>query len=273
MKKGHPFFLTTLIKFIDRFPLWIVVLLSLAGYCLLVFWFPLPVNYNRKPPLDIRSFTPSLLTGMAYGLLFCFLSGLFLVAYRRVRRSSRPLGLAPILGVSFLLSLPLLLVYPINANDIYRYVIRGRVASVYGENPFTIAPNAHMEDPFLPFAGEWAVETSPYGPIWELTASTLTGATGDNLLLGLLSFKSLMLLAFTGTTVVLWALSRLLGTGDVDIGQEDLVERSAATVLWAWNPALLFMFMIDGHNDVLMIFWLVLGLLVIKRGIQRQDSC
>ena len=48
--------------------------------------------------------------------------------------------------------------------------------------------------------------------------------------------------------------------------REVLVERSANTVLWAWNPALLLIFMVNGHNDALMIFWLLLGLLVMQRG-------
>jgi hypothetical protein len=33
----------------------------------------------------------------------------------------------------------------------------------------------------------------------------------------------------------------------------------ALTLLWAWNPAALLMFVVDAHNDALMIFWLLLG--------------
>ncbi len=82
--------------------------------------------------------------------------------------------------------------YPINANDIYRYVIRGRVTSIYEKNPFIVSPDDHLEDPFLPFAGEWAKETSPYGPLWEIVASNITARTG-NLLFGCYRLSSLAL--------------------------------------------------------------------------------
>jgi hypothetical protein len=41
--------------------------------------------------------------------------------------------------------------------------------------------------------------------------------------------------------------------------------RAAHTLLWAWNPALLLIFIMNGHNDGLMIFWLLLGLWLVQR--------
>jgi hypothetical protein len=37
-------------------------------------------------------------------------------------------------------------------------------------------------------------------------------------------------------------------------------------LLWAWNPALLLILSVDGHNDGLMIVWLLLGWLLMSRG-------
>ncbi len=34
-------------------------------------------------------------------------------------------------------------------------------------------------------------------------------------------------------------------------------ERAGLTLLWAWNPSLLLIFAMDGHNDALMITWLL----------------
>lgn len=238
-----------------RLSLPVIVLLSLLGYGLIALWFPLVPHIAQVPPGDIRSFAPTLPGGIAYALLVIGLFALLVPAFRRAERSgtgSRPL-LFILIG-SFLLSLPLLLTYPINATDIYRYVIRGRIASVYGQSPFTVPAAGFTNDPFISLAGEWAGETSPYGPIWELVASGITAISGDNLLAGVLLFKLLALACFLATTVVLWS---LLPEGR---------SRAAYTLLWAWNPALLLIFVVDGHNDALMVLWLTLGYWLTQRG-------
>ncbi len=243
-----------LVQIIFRWPLWLAAGLSLAGYWLARFWFPLRPFFNQLPLSDIRTFTPSWEHGILYAVWLGMLYGLYWLAYRRVRQQGAPLWV--ILGTAVLLAIPLLKTYPINANDVYRYVIRGRITSVYDENPFVVPPTAIEDDPFLPFAGEWAGAASPYGPVWELTAAAVTAVTGDNLFLGLTAFKLLGLAAHLAVAVLIWqALA--------DMPQNI---RAGRTLLWAWNPALLLMFVVDGHNDALMLFWLLLGWLLAQRG-------
>jgi hypothetical protein len=235
--------------------LWLIFLASLVGYGLAWVWFPLRPYYNHLPLSDIRTFTPSLLHGLAYGVWLSVLYGLYWLAYRTVRQRERPFPLPLILITTLLLALPLLQTYSINANDIYRYVIRGRIGTVYGQNPFVTPPNALSGDPFLSFAGEWAGATSPYGPIWELLATAVTTLSRDNLYLGLVLFKTIGLAAHLAVTGLIWWL----------LAQRPAAERAARTLLWAWNPALLLMFVVDGHNDVFMLFWLLLGWWVMQR--------
>ncbi len=240
---------------LGRLSLPVIVLLSLLGYGLIALWFPLVSHIAQAPPGDIRSFAPTLPGGIVYALLVTGLFTLLVPAFRRVERNgagSRPLF--SILAGSFLLALPLLFTYPINATDIFRYVIRGRIASVYGQSPFAVPAANFTNDPFISLAGEWAGETSPYGPIWELVASGITAISGDNLLAGVLLFKLLALICFLATSALLWS---LLPEGR---------SRAAYTLLWAWNPALLLIMVVDGHNDALMILWLMLGYRLTQRG-------
>ena len=169
---------------------------------------------------------------------------------------SAPPRLALMLLAAILFGLPLLQTFPYNATDVYRYFIRGRVYSVYQQSPFAVPPNNFRDDPFLPLAGEWADETSPYGPIWELVAATVGQVSGDNLYLSLILFKALGLLAHTAGAALIWNLLHEAETG----------VRSALTLLWAWNPALLLMFVVDAHNDALMLACLLLGLSLLQRG-------
>ena len=233
--------------------LWPWAAAGLAGSVLLALWFPLAPNVGRVPPADVRTFAPTPLAGSLYALLLLALHGVYLAAVGRAARATRrPLALA-LLGAA-LCALPLLFAYPINATDVYRYLIRGRIAAVYGQSPFVAPPATFIGDPFLPLAGEWAGETSPYGPLWEVVAAGVAGLSGDRLLLGVWLFKLLAVACFLAATAVLWA---ALG---------DRPGRTTATLLWAWNPALLLTFALNGHNDALMLLWLLLGYWLGQRG-------
>ncbi|HRN67265.1 MAG TPA: hypothetical protein PLD89_03995 [Promineifilum sp.] len=232
-----------------------VLLMSTAGYGLMALWFPLRPNVAVSPPADIRTFAPTLLAGIAYMALVVAQFALLIIAFRRAEHEG--VGARPLLFIlagGLLLALPLLWAYPVNATDIFGYVIRGRIAGVYGESPFLVPAATFVGDPFMPLVGEWAGLTTPYGPLWELPAAGLMAISGDNLLLSVLLFKGLALVAFLATTTLIWSLLPV-GTG-----------RAAYTLLWAWNPGLLLTFILDGHNDAVMIFWLVLGFWVARRG-------
>ncbi|UCG24714.1 MAG: hypothetical protein JSW55_01575, partial [Chloroflexota bacterium] len=128
--------------------------------------------------------------------------------------------------------------------------------SVHGQSPFLVPVAGLDEEPFGLLAGEWANETSPYGPIWELTAGAATRVTPDDLAVGLITFKGIAALAFLACGLLIW-----LAMADVAPAR-----RSALTLLWAWNPALLLIFAMDGHNDSLMLLWLLLGWWLMVRG-------
>jgi alpha-1,6-mannosyltransferase len=247
-----------LLNFLDNrpVPLWLLVSLSFVGYLILSFWFPLRPYFNVSPSLDIRSLAPSLAAGLAYVVLICLLYALYLLAYRLISTREDGLSLLSILLVAAAFCLPLLLTYPINATDIYRYFIQGRISAVYNENPFTLPPSALEGDPYAPLAGEWADFTTPYGPIWELAAGTLTRVAPGDLWTSMLLFKGLAALAFLAGAMMIW----------LSLSRSNTSNRAGATVLWAWNPTLLLIFAMDGHNDSLMILWLLSGWWLVDRG-------
>ncbi|WP_420628381.1 polyprenol phosphomannose-dependent alpha 1,6 mannosyltransferase MptB [Candidatus Leptofilum sp.] len=233
-------------KFTPKLPnlIWLAAA-SLAGYLLFWWWFPLRPYFNTVPLQDVRSFALSLWAGLGYGLLLLALFGLYWLAFRAVQSEQSKPSLLFLLGTAVLFAIPLLQTYPINANDLYRYVIRGRVSSVYQQSPYATPPNAFPDDPFLPLAGEWADATSPYGPLWELLAAGTAAVTQNNLWAGLLAFKLVGLLAHLACGWLIWQL----------LAQTDAAKQRGFALLWLWNPALLLMFVVDGHNDVLMMVW------------------
>jgi hypothetical protein len=248
-------------KAIYKIPARYLVLLSFFGYVLLAFFFPLLPNYDLQPVGDIRTFAPEIGGGFLYGLLILILFAFYWLLYHQTLEKPS-LSLISILGISCLLGVPLLFMYPINANDVYRYVIRGLISSRYGLSPFEYAP-ADFGDALYPLlAGEWYGATSPYGPLWEMTSFLVTSIGQENFLVDILIFKLIGLLSFVGAGLILWILFTLRTpkTGSTDN------ERLALTVLWALNPALLLSFVGNAHNDALMIAVLLLGWLVINLG-------
>ena len=238
----------------QKIPLWLIASFSLLGYFGIRIWFPLTPYFEQVPPMDIRNFTPTLASGLAYGFLILILFALFALAYQRVQFQPPP-KVWGILIATLLFCLPLLQTYPFNATDIYRYIIRGRVNSVYDESSYAIPPSSFPDDPFSAFAGEWAYETSPYGPVWELIATAVTGLLGENLYALLFTFKIIGMVAHLGCTLLIW---RILANAPPH-------KQAGYTLLWAWNPALLLTFVADAHNDVLMIFWLLFGLWIMRQ--------
>lgn len=234
---------------------WLLALLSLAGYVALSLWFPLRPYFNRSPSPDIRSLAPSLGEALVYALLLCLLYGFYGLAYRYIRNGHGRVSTVAVLLAAATFCVPLIFAFPINATDAYRYFIRGRISSVHGQSPFDVPVADLADEPFAPLAGEWAAETSPYGPLWELAAASVTSLVPDNLWLGLLLFKGLA------------ALSLLLVGGLIWLSMPDISppKRDALLLLWAWNPSLLLIFAMNGHNDAFMLTWLAFGYWLMAR--------
>jgi len=234
---------------------WLLALLSLAGYVALSLWFPLRPYFNHSPSPDIRFLAPSLMESALYAILLCSLFIIYWLAYRYVKKRGAGLSWSLVLVTAAAFCLPLIFTFPVNATDAYRYFLRGRISSVHRQSPYSTAVDDLSEEPYAPLAGEWASETSPYGPIWETAAAGITFVSADNLWLGLLAFKIFAALCFLAAGVIIW-----LSSAGVPGSR-----RAGLLLLWVWNPSLLLIFAVDGNNDALMLLMLLVGWLLIAR--------
>lgn len=232
-----------------RIPFVVYPGLLLLGTGVLALWFPLRAHH-ADGLADLYKLAPSPAAGLAYALLLLLL---FAACWGAAAQPPARLRVAHVLALGALLALPAIPVYPINANDIFRYWLRGRVTAVHGANPYLVAPAAYPDDPFAALGGEWATATSPYGPLWELVDALVVFAVGERLLAGLLLFKLIGWLALIAAG---WVLAQTADTH---------AERVRRALLWTWNPALVLMFVVDAHNDGVMLLWLLLGVWVGRR--------
>lgn len=217
-----------------------------AGYAAL---YPLTVHAHAGRPFDLeqlsraRPWAAGVYVVGLIALFAAFWAALQVVQQERVR-------LRLIVAFGLLFGLTLVWLYPVTATDLFQYVLRARVRVVHGANPLTVPANRFPDDPLLPFAGEWADNLSPYGPAWELLAEGIAWLGASGAVSGALAYKGVALLAYLACVgLLVW------GTrGDAH-----------ALMLFAWNPLVLLQGPGNGHNDVLMLAWVLLALLLWER--------
>jgi hypothetical protein len=159
-----------------------------------------------------------------------------------------------IFGLMF--GLTLVWLYPVTATDLFQYVMRARIGVVYGANPMAVTPEHFPNDPLLPFVGEWKNIVSPYGPAWELLAGAVARLGFTGAVLGALAYKAVAWLAYLACLALLaWGTRPAEGNGN----------RSRALLFFAWNPLVLLQGVGNGHNDLVMLAWLLLAVVIWQR--------
>jgi alpha-1,6-mannosyltransferase len=231
---------------------WPIVAIGLlsAGIYAAAFTLAWPLwQYYGQPQADYAWFGRYTQSSQAiYVGAFAVLFALQYVAYRLVRAQPEAAPLDMIVAGQVIFGILNVWIYPAAALDLYDYLMYGRIVLEYGGNPFLQPPSA-FPDPLVAYS-PWPNERSVYGPLWQLISLLPTALAGESLLRGLVAFKLLGLVTFIGCAMVIW---RLLTR---------LCPRHAAsgTLLFAWNPLLQFELVGNGHNDVVMVFFVLLAL-------------
>ena len=245
--------------------------LTLAIYAIFVIAFPLGPNVLRDgggPASDLemlmrpfRWFAPLYVLGVIalYVLFWRAMRLAVRLAKESPKEAMRLRGLA--LGAGIVCGLVLLWLYPISAIDVLGYVVRGRLWAVYGSSPLVTPPDAFPEDPYTGFAGEYADRLSPYGPIWEIAAQIPLRLGALGMVSGVIGMKLLVLAVYVACAV-------LIGWGN--LWEETRVRGHStplmALLFFAWNPLILMQGVGNGHNDLLMIAFMLLAVVLRQRG-------
>ena len=229
---------------------------SVALYGIVASAYPLP-RYAQSPRLyDLVSLAGSGAPGaLFYAGVVVSLLLLYWLAWRTLSRAPRePRGSRPLvfLVVVFagIAAVALVWLYPINATDLLQYFFRSRIGTVYGGSPLVDAPIRYYTDPYFYVVGEWRSIASPYGPLWELLAAAAARLVKGALLPSLIALKSLSLLSYGGCLVLVHAI----------LGRLAPRRQVSGTLLFAWNPLILFEWIGSGHNDSVMFLFILLGI-------------
>ncbi len=147
---------------------------------------------------------------------------------------------------------PVLLSPPLFTRDVYSYLAQGALA-LRGLDPYQVGPsklppgaiadNVHYV---------WQTTPAPYGPLFILIAKTMNRLVGEDLILGVIGMRLVLL---TGLAVLVVALPRLA----------DQLGGDRTVTLWLViaNPLTVVHLVGGPHNDLLMIGLLAVGTLLV----------
>ncbi len=139
------------------------------------------------------------------------------------------------------------------SHDILVYAGYSRLVTTYQVNPYFVPLSAYPHDPFMPL-NYWSKSTSAYGPVWLAICSLWGFVLGPQPLGYVLAFR---LFALAAHLLNIWLVITILRTS----GQSSRVVTLGA-LLYAWNPLVLLESSLGGHNDVFMVTFLLVGVLL-----------
>lgn len=143
-----------------------------------------------------------------------------------------------------LFSIILLFIWPVASNDLFSYIYQGRVFFIHQANPYLNTYSQFSYDSFYNLiSNRWSFSVSPYGPLFNIIAGVLSWLGKSSLLFSVVLFKSLFLGAHLLTSYLIYKISNL-----------------KTFLIYALNPLVIFELIINGHNDAIVILFLVLFL-------------
>lgn len=145
---------------------------------------------------------------------------------------------------------------PLTSTDVFYYMGTGWSQAHYEVNPYYTSVESILKDEELYDANSpdemllrmprvWRDTTIVYGPVWPFICNLLSGLSGGNVALGLFIYKLFNLMLYLLSCYLIFKITK---------------GKKWATLLFALNPLLLFDGLANVHNDLLVVFLILLGL-------------
>lgn len=152
-----------------------------------------------------------------------------------------------------IVSLLFFIMLPLTSTDVFYYIGTGWSEAHYKVNPYYTSVNEVMaeseeaanDDMLLKMKGIWSGQTIVYGPAWPLICKILSGLSMGNLFLALFIYKLFNLGLHLINTYLIYKITN---------------KRNIFALLYGINPLILFDGLANVHNELVLIFLILLGL-------------
>jgi alpha-1,6-mannosyltransferase len=231
------------------------LVLFILGQCALV---AVTAMHGGMTVLDVRAPIDIFTTG---GALFWIELALLAFVFAVYIHAARDIALPASTLWKALVVVTLLAVLqaPTTSRDVYHYVTLGRIAGVYGLDPYVAVYPIVPVDPFLPFV--WYGGTSNYGPLAILVFVIAGWLSVVHPALGIVFLKLVSAGAHLACSWFVWRLAAAL-------------EQPPARALFlvGFNPLMLHELVGNGHNDGLAVMLALASLWLLHRERWRASA-
>ncbi len=179
-------------------------------------------------------------------LLFLLIATIAVGGYLYSLRQKISLKITIVFAVLF--QVILFFSYPILSTDIFSYLSTERVATEHNQNIWKVKPAAFQEDKFSKLA-DWKDTTSIYGGTHFSLYYLLPKLEHNNLVLLIIGYKFIAFLFSLATMAVVYMLLMFIKNKSV----------ASSMRLLFWNPLYILEIAGSGHNDIVMIFFMLLA--------------
>lgn len=164
------------------------------------------------------------------------------------QRASSRLMLFAVAGMGLLFSFTNAWALPNLNTDIFNYIMRGRVAAVYGENPYSVAVDEFPDDPLYPYASDrFTAEPGGKLPTWMVLNVLLAKISGHSPVTNVLTYRHALLLINGASLVLVILVMRAI----------DARRTVTAAVVYSWNPVIIMFG--QSKTDTVMAFFVLLA--------------
>lgn len=248
-------------SWVERNPLRFLILLGILTEVLYLVFFTLPFllpdpeHYGWLADI-VKLSENKVSSSIAFATAIIALFVLYYLGWRVCRREASNKVTLTIFVFASLFGITLIFMYPITAIDMFNYFFAGRIFTHYHQNPMVVAPYQFSDDPLGWTALCFWWTPSPYGPLWSLLSAIPNLLGGDNLLLNLLLLKVEMVIFYLMSALLIYRI----------LSKVKPHYRNAGLFLFAWSPLVLYEGIGNGHNDIVMMFFVLLGIYAIVQG-------
>src|SRR5579862_3330346 len=184
-------------------------------------------------------------------IFWCYVAVLSMCRSGELRGRARAWALA----IPVLINLMLVPMIPRLSQDLFSYLAHGLLGVVPGGNPLTQPADAVRDAVVGANLVEWGWHTypgiTPYGILWTRTEVAIAALSHGDVFTGMLLFKAVAVIASLGSGALIWAV----------LGRINARLQLLGTLAYLWNPLVVMEFAGEGHNDALMVFFVMAALL------------
>lgn len=227
-----------------NFPLLLCVTFLLASFAAL---FLMPYLRKILNDQEIPSFTPEI---TSYFFLISTLQMALYYLFWRFFRNDFKTHFRLLLLLSLVAAAIFFILPPQGAVDINNNIFFSKIMVDYGANPYIHPIKEFSNDVFSPETNRWWKGVTPYGPVWSLLSLVPYKLSGPLLAQKIFSFRAFNL--------IFWAAAGYLIFLILKKTKPDLAHQ--ATIVYLFNPLILFEAINNAHNDLIFIFFILLAI-------------